>query len=289
MKRIYFFSDLHLSDRFQQCTRNWDVCLAAVEEEQPDLVVLGGDLALDDPDDSEDRKYAHGQISRLTVPWRAVPGNHDVGDAPPKPFFGQYVSAGRLKCYRDLYGFDRWHNRLDSWHLIGLNSLLLGSDLPEEDEQYQWLSSSLRAADKDPIALFLHKPLCLSTFGEEGIPQTTVSPLGRRRLMGVLAGANLKFVCSGHLHRANSLALGGVQMIWAPSLCQVSMSGTVKRDAPALRLRPSVGWVSIALDGEAFSWQFRTEKLIPFDVTDIEKVHRSMRFAPTLGVQPASA
>jgi len=48
----------------------------------PDVVIHLGDLSLDGAHGPGHLAYGRQQLDRLPVPWRAVPGNHDIGDNP---------------------------------------------------------------------------------------------------------------------------------------------------------------------------------------------------------------
>src|SRR5262245_15268422 len=73
-------SDTHLSPPSQEFNGNWTAALEAINALNPDLVVHTGDLNSHDPDSDDDQDFAKAQMNRLTVPWIATPGNHDVGD-----------------------------------------------------------------------------------------------------------------------------------------------------------------------------------------------------------------
>jgi hypothetical protein len=55
-------------------------------------------MVLDDPDAEEDHAFARAQVERITVPWRAIPGNHDVGDTQPRPYKDQAVIRTLGEC-----------------------------------------------------------------------------------------------------------------------------------------------------------------------------------------------
>jgi hypothetical protein len=66
------------------------------------------------------------------VRFRAVPGNHDVGDAGHR---SQPLDEERLRRWRAQFGPDRWVEDVENYRLIGLDALLLGSGDPEEATQ----------------------------------------------------------------------------------------------------------------------------------------------------------
>src|SRR5262249_47237179 len=151
-----------------------------------------------------------------------------------RPYMGQHVDDMRLRRYLDLYGEDRFARDLGDWMLVGINALLLGANLAAESDQYEWLRDTVSRAGSRPLALFLHKPLCVERLDEEDSPDTCVLAEGRRRLLAALAGARLRLVASGHTHHYRTMAVGGIQMVWAPSTAQIFQTGRPFRAA----LRP---------------------------------------------------
>src|ERR1700761_4583227 len=80
--RVIFVSDTHMSPDVPEAQANWAAVVAYIAAENPGLVVHLGDLSLDGARNPADLEHARRQLELLPVPWRAVPGNHDVGDNP---------------------------------------------------------------------------------------------------------------------------------------------------------------------------------------------------------------
>ena len=76
--RIIQISDTHLSAGKPHFADNWAPLAAWIVEQRPDLVIHTGDVTVDGADIPDDMQYAAGLMNRLGVPFRAVPGNHDV-------------------------------------------------------------------------------------------------------------------------------------------------------------------------------------------------------------------
>lgn len=267
MHKLLVFSDLHLSRRFPASGANWETCLAAIGEAEPDMVVLGGDLVFNDPDSAADHAYAAAALARIDRPYRIVPGNHDLGDGPS-------LTAARLHAYGARYGADRWSMPLGDWQLIGLNSSLFDSGLEPEAEQMAWLAAELESAAGRPVLLFQHKPLCLVDFGETEVTADVMTPRSRAALLAVLHGSNVRGVVSGHLHCPRDFAVDGLRMIWAPSTGMVT-------DRDAAGHKRAAGWLSVQLEGEAIMAAASTDRLRPVNVSP-----SLARFGGTLGGIP---
>ena len=191
-------SDTHLAPAAKEFLANWDVVVGQIADLKPDLIVHSGDIAWNDPGNEIEQSFARSQAERLTAPWIAVPGNHDIGDGPPNPVYGQLVTAERCARFRRLYGADWWTRDLGDWTLIGLNTLIFGTGLPHEQEQWDWLADTLH--ERRPVALFMHKPPFVNAFDEDTESSATIPASARRRLSSMIARSAVRLIASGHCH-----------------------------------------------------------------------------------------
>jgi 3',5'-cyclic AMP phosphodiesterase CpdA len=86
---------------------------------QPDLVINTGDISFDGADLEDDLAFARTCHAGLDVPFRAIPGNHDVGDNPWRQDLAQPITESRLSRYRHHFGDDHWLHEAGRWLLIG--------------------------------------------------------------------------------------------------------------------------------------------------------------------------
>jgi 3',5'-cyclic AMP phosphodiesterase CpdA len=272
--RVVQLSDTHLSGERAYGAANFDAAVRAVNADPPDLVVATGDLALDQPDNAGDRAFARERFERLTVPWRALPGNHDIGDDGADPWMGEPVTDARRAAWCDAWGPDWWAEDAGDWLLVGVDSLLFGSGLGAEGEQSAWLARVTAGAGERPLAVFLHKPPWV---WDDGAPpdQKTMTALGWQRLREALAGARVRVLACGHLHQFRSCTLDGWTAVWAPSTCFVSpgpspFAGTKQ-----------VGAVEYVFEGSSVAWRFiRPLGMVDHDVEQLARGAESLRFAP---------
>src|SRR5262249_14247451 len=158
--------------------------LQAMQADPPDLVLAGGDIALNAPSNPDDLAYAREQLDRLPCPWVMVPGNHDVGNNAPPPETadgrGETPSShALLDRYRSIIGRDFWTGEIDGWRLVGLNGLLCGSGLPAEAEQAAFLEAAMAGAGARPVALCFHKPVFRDDIDETDVFQSVWYPRTR--------------------------------------------------------------------------------------------------------------
>ena len=121
--RVIQISDTHLSPGKTHFLDNWPPLARWIAEQQPDLVIHTGDVTVDGAGVEEDLRHAAGLMRELEVPFRAVPGNHDVGNPGDRH---QPVDAERLGRWRSHFGADRWIEDVENWRLIGFDAMLIG-------------------------------------------------------------------------------------------------------------------------------------------------------------------
>ena len=220
--RLTQISDTHLARRHPSLTDNFDRLRDHIDATRPDLVVNSGDLAFDGPTHRDDLEFAKTLHAAMPVAWRALPGNHDIGDNPTKlgPVPAQPATEARLQDYRAIFGEDRWRFEAAGWVFIGLNSLVMNSGLASEAEQFDWLASELSEISGRPLALFLHKPLYLNAPDDPELAATSIRyvPLpARSRLVEMLGTVDLRLVASGHVHQRRDFTFSRIRHVWAPS------------------------------------------------------------------------
>jgi 3',5'-cyclic AMP phosphodiesterase CpdA len=214
MMRIIQISDTHLSPGKPHFADNWGPLAAWIGNQRPDLVIYTGDVTVDGADVEEDLRYAAELMRGLGVPFRAVPGNHDVGDAGHSR---QPVNDERLSRWRAYFGPDRWVEDVEGYRLIGLDAMLLGSSEAEEAAQAAWLEAVMEQAKGRKIAWFLHRPLFLDSPDEADTGYWSVEPRPRARLSELVQRYSVALVASGHLHKAHQSLCNGTRYVWAPA------------------------------------------------------------------------
>jgi 3',5'-cyclic AMP phosphodiesterase CpdA len=212
--RIIQISDTHLSRGKPHFADNWPPLAEWITARRADLVIHTGDVTVDGADVEDDLRHAAELMRALGVRLRAVPGNHDVGDAghPRQP-----VTDARLARWRTYFGADRWVEDVEGCRLIGFNALLFGSGETEEAAQTDWLETVMDAAEDRQVAWFLHRPLFLESPDEGDTGYWSVKPRPRARLVELVRRYSVALVASGHLHKARNFLHDGTRYVWAPA------------------------------------------------------------------------
>lgn len=272
---LLLVSDSHLSPRRPFFNDNWAPVVAASRQLAPDLVIQLGDASLNGADEEEDLRFARARHDELAVPWRAVPGNHDIGDNPVEPGrrLRQPIDAERRARWQAIFGDAIWIEERGDWLLAGLDAQWLCSDLADWSDQVDFLRDAVSRAGGRPLALFLHKPPFQTRPGGPGAVRRILTETGRRRLDAGLSGGNLKLVANGHVHQRRHFRLNGVDHVWAPS------SAFVMPDAMQKRLgEKAVGLVRLDFEGERVAVRpCRPAGMTDFDLFDFPEAYGDIK------------
>lgn len=267
-------TDTHLALTKPFFRDNFTVVAEALRESRPDLVVNTGDVSVNGADLHEDLVAAHAMHEALGLPWLAVPGNHDVGDNQ-ETARKQPINAERRGRWLEVFGADHWTRDVPGWRLLGVNSLMLGSDLPDADAQERLIAAAAASLGERKLALFLHKPLFIETPDDRELSGHVVTPTPRRILMQALGGVTPSLVCCGHLHEYRERRVGGLHQIWAPATA-FTLSDWFLPTHGGVHV---VGYVRIALeaDGSFESRLVQPEGLAPLDLADFPEAYGDLR------------
>lgn len=270
---VAHITDTHLSSEKPFFVENFRRFGEHLRRAAPDLVVNTGDISINGADSRDDLIVARELHELLGLSWRAVPGNHDIGDnqdvARKQP-----IDVERHARYLDVFGEDRWTIDVPGWRLLAVNALLLGSDLPQAIEQERHVAEAAAGLDGRALALFLHKPLFFADAGEADPTHLTVTPAARQRLFDVLGAVRPRVACSGHLHEYRELQIDGMHHVWAPAT-----SFTVPGLLPTHGGEHTVGYVELAFapDGSFASRLVQPDGIEILDLADFPGAYGDLR------------
>jgi 3',5'-cyclic AMP phosphodiesterase CpdA len=212
--RVIQISDTHLSRNKPHFDDNWAPLARWIAALRPDLVLHTGDVSVDGAEVDDDLAYAAQLLAGLPARCRAVPGNHDVGEAGHRR---HPVDDARLARWRARFGEDRWVEDVPGWRLIGLDALILGQGGIEEAAQTAWLETIMAECVAPRVAWFLHKPLFLDSPREGDTGYWAVQPGPRAPLLALLERHQVALVASGHLHKEHDFRSNQTRYIWGPA------------------------------------------------------------------------
>ena len=212
--RIALVSDTHTTHSDKEDKKLYkgrlDEVIAAVNVTKPDVVIVAGDLT--DGGLQDQFTSFKEQIRGFAAPVLVVAGNHDVGEKvlPDKP---GGVNEKRVAAFESNFGTSFYVSVQPRVRVIGINSSLLGSNLPEEGKQWDFLEAELAKPCATPTVLAMHYPPFVQSADEAGGIYWNVEPAPRARLLDLLKKHPVTAVLTGPLHRPLQNSLDGIPFI----------------------------------------------------------------------------
>ncbi len=193
---------------------HFEAIIAQVNAAKVDAVLLGGDLTEGGKPDTIAAFLA--QAAQLNAPQLRVAGNHDVG-AKRAESIKSNLSQERVLRFEAGMGPSFWQSEIGGARFVGLNASLLGSGLPREIAQWEFLENALAQPGSAPLGthLLTHYPPFLSA-PDEPSDYWNIEPAPRARLLALLAKAKVRGVFSGHLHRPLFNVTDELTLVTAP-------------------------------------------------------------------------
>ncbi len=222
--------------RFQEAIRQ--VNAAGV-----DAVLVAGDTA--DTAAPEEWELFRRTLTELAAPSFYVPGNHDLG---AKPNTGQddTTTSALIAAYEKAMRPSFWVHSLPGLRILGINASLLGTGLPEELAQWEFLERTLGETSAVRTVLLSHYPLFVDEIDEPGGTYWNVEPEPRRRLLEVIRSAGVSAVLSGHLHRPLLHHLDGLLFVGAPPV-SFGLPPGVQPEGWTLLTVPAAGEIQVEI------------------------------------------
>jgi 3',5'-cyclic AMP phosphodiesterase CpdA len=209
--RIGFLSDTHINLRTNEpgpsYIRRLDQAIQEVNEAKVDLVLIAGDET--DGGLQGQAALFKQKAKQFQAPVFFVPGNHDVGMAA-RGDIKSSITHERVKRFGEGLGPNWFVREAAGVRVIGLNSCLFESGLPEEAEQWQFLEQQMAKPLPGRTILLEHYPLFLKSVDEPAKGYWNVGPEPRKRMLQLIKQAGVNTVLSGHLHYPITNRVDGV-------------------------------------------------------------------------------
>ena len=222
--RIAQISDTHLSKTHAYFVDNFRALADEIRQSSPDLVVHSGDVSFNGPVAEADLVFSHEEMARIASPWRIIPGNHDVGEAPRHSRLDQPLTDARIAAWRRTFGPTSWTEDVADWRLVGLDTSLFDSGRQEEADQAEFLRHALATRGDRPVLVFMHMPPFVDDPEE---PQATTSSIpfsGRLDFLETCSRGGVRAIACGHLHVYRRMTWRDIEIVWAPCTSFVNIA-----------------------------------------------------------------
>ena len=245
--RVALLSDLHVTRGTNSDARLYAEHLAqateAVNAADVDLVLIAGDLT----EHGTAPEYAdlRRALRRFNGPVWCVPGNHDLGNKRVPGKQGG-INFGRLRTYQIECGRSFFCREHAGVRVIGINSGLPGSRLPQENRMWNMLETELAAPTNKPTLLLLHHPPFMKKAAEPGGDYFNLEPYPRARLLALARQGGALAVLSGHLHTGLTNRVDDLVLLTTPPVS----FGLPKGKGPA-------GWTLLTVGRTNLTWEFQ--------------------------------
>lgn len=248
--RLVQVSDTHLSGERAYFNDNFDVFCGEMAADPPDLIVHSGDLSLDGAASDPDLAYAVSEHGRFPGPWVAIPGNHDIGEAPGYSRLKQPLDETRIARWERTVG-PRWWSRDvgDGWLIVGLDTALMASGHADEARQLEFLRDALAGHRGTRKLVVMHMPPYLNDPDDIKFTALAVPHPARAGLLDACVTGGVRTIACGHVHVYRTLAHRGIDIVWAPTTAFVNIAEQQKRGYGF----PRAGYLEWTLDGDTIS------------------------------------
>jgi 3',5'-cyclic AMP phosphodiesterase CpdA len=215
---------------------NWSTATKQIQRIQPDLMLVGGDLARDGNTEPQQFELSRKVIDAVGVPWHVIPGNMDTGNKitdrqgalSDRDDVACNVSEELLQTFKDRVGPFPWTLVHKDVRFSGCYEIIKDSPLPSAAELDRWLEQLARLPKARHHVMLNHYPLFIDDINEGAYDITkpdeyhawyfAMDPAPRQRLIEAYQRAGVTHVLSGHIHcRRPPMIIDGITYCFGPS------------------------------------------------------------------------
>ena len=231
-------TDIHVgsprSFRFAPAwNENWQTARHQMIDINPDLLLVGGDVARDGQIHAFELEAIKEDLDALPFPYHVVPGNMDIGNkrtetpGPSRDDIALNAHEDTVTQFASVFGGLCWSFVHNDVRFSGFCDILAGSGLPQEQALWAWLE----AQTKQPrvrhhvwlmhYALFIDDPYEANFDIRDPEHYTDwyfgVDEPERGRLLQIFKDTHADIVLSGHIHCRKAQAAEGIRFYKGPS------------------------------------------------------------------------
>ena len=216
---------------------NWETARQQIVAEQPEFLLVGGDLTRDGYIHRYELENIKGDLDRLPFPVYAIPGNMDVGNKHSDrsgPLAGRDdtklgITSQAAQQFRSAFGPLWWSVEHRDLRINGICDMLLGSKLPEEQRLIAWLEGAAAQKPARRQIWMFHYALFMDAVSTENYDITdpdqyydwyfSIDHPYRDFLFEILKKTGTGVVISAHVHCRRTVFHEGIRFDFAPATC----------------------------------------------------------------------
>ncbi len=232
--RVAFFTDVHTRTEWET-PQAVEQTADAINREQPDLAIAGGDLITDGfisaaPQVADRwRSYLESLHERIVAPVFPTIGNHDLIALRPRD--GTPPAADPRREFMERFGLASSYRMLatNDWVFFFLDSIQPADDKLVyhggiDGAQMEWIRGELaRLPAETPLVLVTHIPLLTvfyqATQGALSAARADRVVTNNLEVLDLFAGHNLRLVLQGHTHAEEFIRWRGITFISGGAVC----------------------------------------------------------------------
>lgn len=238
--------------------------LMQIGKVRPDFLIHLGDMVQPVPhipSYAETAAFARQLFDAQPYPVHYVAGNHDAGDKITPVTPAHATDAHSIAAYGKAFGAGYYAFDHGPCRFVILNTTLIGSGLPEESAQMEWLEADLRANAGKRLFFNIHYPIYVGTADEPSYYDNVEEP-GRARLLALLKDYAAEAVFAGHVHTPFFHGIGSTDFYSMISTCFVrhdyaEMFHTTPAEEFGRNDEPKLGWAEVEVYEQGHSVTYR--------------------------------
>jgi Icc-related predicted phosphoesterase len=219
---------------------NWETAKKQINEINPDLLLIAGDLVRDGFNRFELAEFK-ADLEKLPYPVYVIPGNMDTGNKytginrPRHVENKQFtdielnITSDKLKNFADFFGDLWWSFEHKGIRFSGISDVIINSGLPEEEQFWQWADRLKKEIKTQQHIWIMHYAPFINSPDEGNWDLTnpdemlewyfSIDEPGRSRLIELFKQTNAVYVVSGHIHCRLHQVFDGIKYDKAPAIC----------------------------------------------------------------------
>jgi 3',5'-cyclic AMP phosphodiesterase CpdA len=212
---------------------NWQTARQQMIDINPDLLLVGGDVARDGLIHKFELESIKQDMQELPFPHFVIPGNMDIGNkkteikGPNRDDISLNVKMEAIKQFEDVYGALWWSFEHRDVRFSGFCDLLINSGLPLERDLWTWLDEQTALPPVQHHVWLMHYALFVDSPEEPNFNISSkdtyndwyfgIDDPGRSQLYEVFKKTHTDIVLSGHIHCRKAHQIDGIRFYKGPA------------------------------------------------------------------------